>query len=31
VLANLERMRSGDIGYGYVKAREPFISMLTRP
>ena len=31
VLANLEQMRCGDIGYGYVKAREPFISVLTRP
>jgi hypothetical protein len=29
VLANLKRMRPGDIGYGYVKARQPFISLLT--
>jgi hypothetical protein len=31
ILANLEQMRAGDISYGYVKAREPFISVLTRP
>jgi len=31
VLANLERMRPGDIGYSYVKAREPFLSLLIRP
>jgi len=31
VLANLQRMRSGDIGYGYIKAREPFISLLAAP
>jgi len=29
-LANLQRMRPGDIAYGYVHAREPFISELTR-
>ncbi|MBN1147660.1 MAG: sulfotransferase domain-containing protein [Anaerolineales bacterium] len=31
VLANLERMRPGDIGYSYVKARQPFLSLLTQP
>jgi hypothetical protein len=31
VLANLQRMRPGDIAYGYVNAREPFVSALTRP
>ncbi len=31
VLANLKRMRPGDIGYGYLKAREPFISLLSQP
>lgn len=30
VLANLKKMRPGDIGYGYVKAREPFVSLLTQ-
>ena len=31
VLANLSRMRPGDIGYGYIKARQPFLSLLTQP
>jgi hypothetical protein len=31
VVANLQRMRSGDIGYGYLKRREPFGSLLTQP
>ncbi len=31
VLENIQRMRSGDIGYGYIHAREPFINALTRP
>jgi hypothetical protein len=31
VLANRSRMRPGDLGYGYIKARQPFISLLTRP
>jgi hypothetical protein len=31
VLANLNRMRPGDIGYGYIKAQQPFVSLLTRP
>jgi len=29
VLTNLKRMRPGDIAYGYIKAKEPFISLLT--
>lgn len=29
VLTNLQRMRSGDIAYGYLAAREPFLSLLT--
>lgn len=31
ILANIQRMRRGDIAYGYVKARAPFISALTQP
>ena len=31
VLANIQRMRSGDIGYGYVHAEQPFLSALTQP
>lgn len=31
VLTNIQRMRPGDIGYGYVSAKEPFISALARP
>ena len=30
ILNNLHRMRPGDIGYGYIKAREPFLSALSR-
>lgn len=30
VLANIQRMRPGDIGYGYISAAEPFVSALTR-
>jgi len=30
VLENIQRMRPGDIGYGYVHAAEPFLSALTR-
>ena len=30
VLANLQRLRPGDIAYGYVHAREPYISELTK-
>jgi hypothetical protein len=31
VMANLLRMRPGDLGYGYIKARAPFLSLLTAP
>jgi hypothetical protein len=31
VVTNIQQMRSGDIGYGYLKRREPFVSLLTRP
>jgi len=31
VLANIANMRPGDIAYGYIHAREPFISALTGP
>jgi hypothetical protein len=31
VIANLNRMRHGDLGYGYIKAHPPFISLLTQP
>jgi hypothetical protein len=31
VLANIQRMRSGDIAYGYISAREPFLSALREP
>jgi hypothetical protein len=31
VLANLKRMRPGDIGYGYLAAREPYQSALAQP
>ncbi len=31
VLANIRRMRPGDIAYGYINAREPFVSALTAP
>ncbi|MDD5467440.1 MAG: sulfotransferase domain-containing protein [Anaerolineales bacterium] len=30
-LANLECMQPGDIAYGYLQAREPFLSVITRP
>jgi len=30
VLANLKQMRPGDIGYGYIKATPPFVSLLTQ-
>lgn len=29
VVENLQRMRSGDIGYGYLHYKEPFITTLT--
>jgi hypothetical protein len=31
VLAGIQAMRPGDIGYGYISASGPFISALTRP
>ena len=31
VLANIQGLRSGDIAYGYIHAREPFLSALTQP
>jgi hypothetical protein len=31
VLANLKRMRPGDIAYGYIAAREPYLSALVQP
>jgi hypothetical protein len=31
VAANLRRMRPGDIAYGYVQARPPFIELLAAP
>lgn len=30
-LRNLQRLRAGDIAYGYIQAREPFVSLLTQP
>jgi len=30
VLANIHAMRPGDIGYGYLHARQPFIEAMTR-
>jgi hypothetical protein len=31
VCENIKRMLPGDIRYGYIHAREPFITLLTRP
>jgi hypothetical protein len=31
VLKNIQRLRPGDIAYGYIQAREPFVSNLTQP
>ena len=31
VLANIQRMRPGDIAYGYMQAPEPFIVRPDRP
>jgi len=31
MLARIQTMRPGDIAYGYIHAREPFISALCRP
>ncbi len=30
-LRNLQRLRAGDIAYGYIQAHEPFVSLLTQP
>ncbi|MCX8063363.1 MAG: sulfotransferase domain-containing protein [Anaerolineales bacterium] len=30
-LRNLQSLRAGDIAYGYIQAREPFLSLLTQP
>ena len=31
ILTNIERMRPGDIAYGYIQAQEPFLTALTKP
>ncbi len=31
VLSNIQDMKPGDIGYGYIHARQPFIEPLTAP
>ncbi|MEW6715889.1 MAG: sulfotransferase domain-containing protein [Chloroflexota bacterium] len=31
VLTNIHRMQPGDIRYGYIHAKEPFLSLLTEP
>lgn len=31
VLANIQRMQPGEISYGYISAKEPFLSALTEP
>lgn len=31
IMNNIQRMRPGDIAYGYISASEPFISSLTGP
>jgi hypothetical protein len=31
VLDNILRMQPGEIGYGYISAKEPFLSALTQP
>jgi hypothetical protein len=31
IVANLKRMRPGDIGYGYLHANEPYLTLLTAP
>ncbi|MCH7662807.1 MAG: sulfotransferase domain-containing protein [Chloroflexi bacterium] len=30
VLANLQRMQPGDVGYGYLRAKEPFLTILAQ-
>lgn len=31
ILANIQRMQPGDIAYGYLQARDPYLSELIRP
>jgi len=31
ILQNINQMRPGDIGYGYINANEPFLTALTAP
>jgi hypothetical protein len=31
VLKNIQRLRPGDIAYGYIQARQPFVSAITQP
>lgn len=31
IFENIYRMRSGDIRYGYIHAKEPYLSLLTQP
>jgi len=31
VLVNIQRMQPGEISYGYISAKEPFLSALTQP
>lgn len=31
ILDNIQRMRPGDIGYGYLSAAEPYLTALTQP
>jgi hypothetical protein len=31
VLANIRKLRAGDIAYGYIHAREPFLTLLSAP
>lgn len=31
IVRNIKRLRSGDIAYAYINARQPFVSLLTQP
>jgi hypothetical protein len=31
ILANIHNMKAGDIAYGYIHAKEPFLSLLCKP
>lgn len=31
ILENVQRMQPGEIGYGYISAKDPFLSALTQP